>query len=68
MTWLSDEKGCGKCNHCAMDMDMAPFCTSAPVLAQSAQNGTAAPFGLNLNPARLICKGDLFTQRVEVQP
>lgn len=68
MTWLSDEKGCGKCNHCGMDMDMAPFCVSERVLSQSALNGRAAPYGLNINPARIICKGDFFTQRVEVKP
>jgi hypothetical protein len=68
MTWLFDEKGCGKCDSCGMDMDMAPFCVNEKVLSQSAQNGRSAPFGLTINAARLICTGDLFTPRAEVLP
>jgi len=26
MTWCTDARGCGKCSHCGIDMDMEPFC------------------------------------------
>lgn len=37
--------GCGKCEHCAMDMDMDPFCTHPEIRAQG------WPSGLDIRPA-----------------
>jgi len=67
MTWLSDETGCGKCNSCGMDMDMEPFCVNKSVLSiAEMQDGRRYDWGLNINPARLICKGDYFTIREQM--
>lgn len=68
MSWTTDEKGCGKCNSCGMDMDMEPFCVNTPVLEQAAKDyGHTFPYGLLINEARIICKGGAWTQRVEVR-
>lgn len=66
MTWLNDDKGCGKCNNCGMDMDMEPFCVNNIVLDEAKKSlGRDFPWGLNINPARVICKGDMFEPRVD---
>jgi hypothetical protein len=66
MTWLSDEKGCGKCDNCGMDMDMEPFCVDSKTLATAKETlGREFPWGLNINPARIICKGHQWTPRKE---
>lgn len=63
-TWISNPKGCGKCNSCGMDMDMSPYCVQASVLADAEKKyGKDFPYGLNINDARIICEGDLWTPR-----
>lgn len=62
-SWL-DSNGCGNCDKCGMDMDMSPFCTDVITLAKAEETlGKVFPYGLNINPARLICKGDSFVVR-----
>ncbi|MNJ73450.1 hypothetical protein D3C77_702440 [compost metagenome] len=64
MTWLSEQNGCGKCDKCGMDMDLQPFCVDSSVLSEkSKQTGRNYPYGLDVNPARIICQGDQFTPR-----
>lgn len=64
MSWTSDPKGCGKCDSCGMDMDLEPFCVNKPTLDFAAkQFGKTFPYGLYINQARLICKGDEWTER-----
>jgi hypothetical protein len=60
---MTTENSCNKCAKCGMDMDMEPFCVSEPVLAaRTVETGRDYPWGLDVNPARLICKGDHFVQ------
>jgi hypothetical protein len=47
-----------------MDMDMEPYCVNKKVLkARTKETGRKYPWGLDTNPARIICKGDHFTKR-----
>lgn len=54
-------QSCWQCNNCGMDMDMDPFCVKKEVLAkQTETTGREYPWGLNVNPAREVCKGEYF--------
>ena len=55
VSW-TDPGGCGHCVHCAMDMDMEPFCAH-PRIAK------ANPFGLLINHALKQCKRAWFETR-----
>lgn len=68
MTWLSDPKGCGKCNKCGMDMDMEPYCVDSDTLVEAKEKfGKPFPYGLNINDARPICNGEAFTPRIPLR-
>lgn len=61
MSWLTDERGCGNCRWCGMDMDMDPFCQNKKV--------DKTGFGLDINIARrpmAVCgpEGKLFEKRI----
>lgn len=43
VSW-TDPKGCRGCDHCGMDMDMAPYCVAPEVLKEW-------PNGVNINMA-----------------
>ena len=58
------EKRCYDCNNCGMDMDMQPYCVKDEVLAKRTEiTGREYPWGLDVNPARTLCKGDFFEVR-----
>jgi hypothetical protein len=49
-----------------MDMDMEPFCVKTEVLAKRTEiTGREYPWGLDVNPAREVCKGDYFEVRTK---
>lgn len=69
MNWLDEGSSCSRCYCCGMDMDMTPFCVNNAVLeAAKVEDDRAYPFGLNINPARLICKGELFVPMEDGHP
>lgn len=60
MSWLTDERGCGNCRYCSMDMDMEPFCKNP--------KNYGALWGLYINFARAPWShcgpdGKLFEER-----
>lgn len=56
------------CKHCGMDMDLEPFCVNDLVLAlRTAETGREYPWGLDVNPARSLCKGKFFDARAALQ-
>ncbi len=66
MTWITDPKGCGKCDSCGMDMDMDPYCVHEKVIAlRIAEPGArrSYPCGLDISRARPLCAGNFFSER-----
>ncbi|MGF6643154.1 hypothetical protein [Paraburkholderia sp. GAS82] len=57
--------GCGNgCEHCGMDIDLEPYCVQEEVLKRrTAITGRTYPFGLDVNPARQLCKGEFYIER-----
>lgn len=55
---------CIECKSCGMDMDMDPFCVQKEVLAKRTEiTGRQYPWGLDVNQAKPLCKGDFFESR-----
>lgn len=60
----TDKGGCGRCEHCGMDMDMEPYCVQKVVLQRRTKiTGRDYPFGLNIDPARKLCIGEFYKER-----
>ena len=61
----NEDKRCAvQCQHCGMDMDMEPYCVRVEVLAlRTKETGREYAWGLDVNPARRLCKGDYWEPR-----
>lgn len=47
-------------------MDMDPFCVKKEVLAKRTEiTGREYPWGLDVNSAREVCKGESFEERIK---
>lgn len=65
MSW---QDHCAKCNDCGMDMDLEPFCVNEKVIElRIAEPGAhkSYPYGLDVNIALRLCKGNFETPRKE---
>jgi len=57
-------KDCRNCKFAGMDMDMDPYCVNAGVLGERSKvTGRTYPYGLDINPAFVICKLDFWAGR-----
>lgn len=55
---------CCNCKFAGMDMDLEPYCTNKAVLAKRTETtGRGYPFGLDVNPAFVICQAEFWAGR-----
>ena len=66
---MNEDKTChgargNGCVSCGMDMDLEPYCVHPVVFERrKADTGRDCPFGLDINPARQVCKGEFYQER-----